>query len=197
MGLSAAGGCGLRRLDFRRCDICSLEVSLPQAMGAGDLLGAWFAHTCPGVSRRRGMERGWGQRVGWAVTTFLRDLSLPTGTLGFSPGGPKRFEPSQSSTQSKVFCRAHLRRSGWEAGSSRHVCAQWDGASWALAESGTGQRLLLFLVQAGSKFASLFSLCVVCPGLALTAGCRIPRAMGCCFVLSCPLWECCPALAWQ
>lgn len=45
---------------------------------------------------------------GWGGTVFLCDLSLPTGILGFSPGGPKRFEPSQSSTQSKVFYCTHL-----------------------------------------------------------------------------------------
>lgn len=45
---------------------------------------------------------------GWGVTIFLCDFSLPTGTLGFSPGGPKRFEPSQSSAESKVFYPAHL-----------------------------------------------------------------------------------------
>lgn len=117
------------------------------------------------------MERGWGQRVGWGVTSFLGDLSLPAGTLAFSPGGPKRFEPSQSSMQSKVSCRACLRWSGLEA----VVCARWDRVSWALAENSTGQRLLLFLTQAGSEFASLF------PGCSVSwsgFNCRVPHPEG-------------------
>lgn len=62
---------------------------------------------------------------GWGVTIFLCDLSLPTGTLSFSPKrrGPKKFEPSQSSAQSKVFYRSHLGQSGGTWGA---VCA-WMG----------------------------------------------------------------------
>lgn len=74
-----------------QCDSCSLKVSLPWVMCAGDLLGA-CAPTCCRARRRWEME--------WGVTIFLCDLSLPTGTSGFSPGGPKKFEPSQSPAQS-------------------------------------------------------------------------------------------------
>lgn len=85
-----------------QCDFCSLKVSLPWVVCAGDLLGAGCATTCPRARRRWEMEWGWG------VTIFLCDLSLPTGTLGFPPGGPKRFGLSQSSTQRKVFYSTHL-----------------------------------------------------------------------------------------
>lgn len=85
-----------------QCDFCFWKVSLPWMMRAGDLLGACCASSCPRAMRR------WEMEWGWEVTIFLCDFPLPTGNLCFSPGGPKRFEPSQSSAQSKVFHCAHL-----------------------------------------------------------------------------------------
>lgn len=74
----------------------------------------------------------------------------------------------------------HINEAPQEEGSSRHVCAWWDGVNWALAGSSTGQRLLLllFFVQGEGEFQSFSSLSIVCPCVALIAGCSILRTVG-------------------
>lgn len=56
----------------------------------------------------------------------------------------------------------HINEVPWEQGNSKHVCAQWDGMIWALAERGIGQRLLLFFMRGRSEFASVFYLGIIC-----------------------------------